>query len=115
MATALLQTPSDVPQATTNGQSVYSQTPETKHERMLPMADKHESVKDWRNIVDWADLVTLDLSLFDVPGGKQKLANQLRDAVHNVGRYYCGFRDERPAHFQKAFSILPTSACLKRK
>jgi hypothetical protein len=35
--------------------------------------------------VDWADLVTLDLSQFDVPGGKQKLANQLKDAVHNVG------------------------------
>lgn len=37
--------------------------------------------------VDWADLVTLDLSQFDVPGGKQKLANQLKDAVHNVGPF----------------------------
>jgi hypothetical protein len=37
--------------------------------------------------VDWADLVTLDLSQFDVPGGKERLANQLRDAVHNVGTY----------------------------
>lgn len=36
--------------------------------------------------VDWAELITLDLSQFDVPGGKQKLANQLKDAVHNVGR-----------------------------
>ena len=32
---------------------------------------------------DWADLVTLDLSQFDVPGGKEKLAHQLKDAVHN--------------------------------
>lgn len=39
-------------------------------------------------VVDWADLVTLDLSLFDHPGGKQKLANQLRDAIHNVGFFY---------------------------
>jgi isopenicillin N synthase-like dioxygenase len=38
--------------------------------------------------VDWADLVTLDLSKFDEPGGKQFLANQLRDAVHNIGFFY---------------------------
>jgi hypothetical protein len=35
--------------------------------------------------VDGADLVTLDLSQFDTPGGKQKLADQLNNAVHNVG------------------------------
>lgn len=35
--------------------------------------------------VDWADLVTLDLSQFDVPGGKQRLAEQLDNAVHKVG------------------------------
>lgn len=45
-----------------------------------PSESKHE--------LDWADLVTLDLSQFDAPGGKQKLANQLRDAVHNVGFFY---------------------------
>lgn len=33
--------------------------------------------------MDWADLATLDLSQFDVAGGKQKLATQLKDAVHN--------------------------------
>lgn len=38
--------------------------------------------------LDWADLVTLDLSQFDLPDGKQKLAKQLRDAVHNVGFFY---------------------------
>lgn len=31
--------------------------------------------------LDWADFVVLDLSKFDEPNGKQKLANQLRDAV----------------------------------
>ena len=35
--------------------------------------------------VDWADLVTLDLSQFDAPGGKEKLAKQLDHAVHKVG------------------------------
>jgi isopenicillin N synthase-like dioxygenase len=39
-------------------------------------------------LVDWADLVTLDLRKFDQPGGKQALANQLKDAVHNVGFFY---------------------------
>lgn len=36
-------------------------------------------------IVDWADLVTLDFSQYDLPGGKQKLAEQLKDAVHKIG------------------------------
>jgi hypothetical protein len=35
--------------------------------------------------VDWADLVTLDLSQFDAPGGKEKLAAQLDHAVNKVG------------------------------
>jgi len=50
--------------------SPYKQVPETK-------AD-----------LDWAELVTLDLSLFDKPGGKQKLASQLEHAVHHVGFFY---------------------------
>jgi len=38
--------------------------------------------------LDWADLVTLDLSKFDQPNGKQELAKQLKDAVHNIGFFY---------------------------
>ncbi|KAI7777587.1 flavonol synthase [Diaporthe eres] len=33
----------------------------------------------------WADIKVLDLSTFDEPGGKEKLAEELRDAVHNTG------------------------------
>ncbi len=36
----------------------------------------------------WADLVTLDLSQWDKPRGKQKLAAQLERAVHHVGFFY---------------------------
>ena len=36
--------------------------------------------------VDWADLVTLDFAQYDLPGGKEKLAEQLKDAVHKIGR-----------------------------
>lgn len=34
--------------------------------------------------VNWANLVSLDLSTFDQPGGKEALAKQLKHAVHNV-------------------------------
>lgn len=36
----------------------------------------------------WAELVTLDLSDFPRPGGKQRLAAQLSHAVHKVGFFY---------------------------
>lgn len=38
--------------------------------------------------VDWAELVTLDLSQFDKPGGKEKLAEQLTYAAQHVGFFY---------------------------
>lgn len=38
--------------------------------------------------MDWADLVTLDLSTFDTPGGKEALAKQLFDAIQNIGFFY---------------------------
>jgi hypothetical protein len=31
--------------------------------------------------LDWADIKVIDLSTFDEPGGKEKLAEDLRDAV----------------------------------
>jgi isopenicillin N synthase-like dioxygenase len=36
----------------------------------------------------WSELVTLDLSDFDRPGGKERLAKQLEHAVHHVGFFY---------------------------
>lgn len=38
--------------------------------------------------VDWADLATLDLSLFDSPAGKDRLAKQLFDAISQIGFFY---------------------------
>ena len=35
--------------------------------------------------LDWADLVTLDLSKFDRPGGKQELATEFSKAIEEVG------------------------------
>lgn len=67
----------------------YQQARESKHERRLV-----ESICDTipTFAVDWADLVTLDLRQFDEPDGKQKLAQQLADAVHNVGVFYVKHR-----------------------
>ncbi|KAL7914322.1 hypothetical protein GGI35DRAFT_490577 [Trichoderma velutinum] len=48
----------------------YHQIPETKYE------------------LDWADLVTLDLSQFDKPGGKERLAKQLHEAIQKIGFFY---------------------------
>ncbi|CAG8961286.1 hypothetical protein HYFRA_00013565 [Hymenoscyphus fraxineus] len=50
--------------------SPYKQIPETKED------------------LDWAELVTLDLSLWDKPGGKEKLAAQLEHASQHVGFFY---------------------------
>lgn len=38
------------------------------------------------NKVDWADLVTLDLSQFEEPGGKARLAKQLQEAIQKIGK-----------------------------
>lgn len=38
--------------------------------------------------MEWADLVTLDLSTFDNPGGKEALAKQLFDALQTTGFFY---------------------------
>ncbi|KAL1608424.1 hypothetical protein SLS60_003366 [Paraconiothyrium brasiliense] len=48
----------------------YNQVPETQFE------------------LQWADLATLDLSLFDTPGGKEKLAKQLFQAIDKIGFFY---------------------------
>jgi len=49
---------------------------------------RYEQVAESKHELDWADLVTLDLSKFDSPGGKQELASQLKEAVHKVGFFY---------------------------
>ena len=53
--------------------------------RPLP---NYEPVPESSFELEWADLVTLDLSKFDQPGGKELLANQLKDAVHKIGFFY---------------------------
>ncbi|KAL5044653.1 hypothetical protein BDW71DRAFT_185559 [Aspergillus fruticulosus] len=59
---------------------------------------RHHSVGETKFDLDWADLATLDLSQFDVPGGKEKLAAQLKDAIQTIGFFYIsnvGLTDEQ--------------------
>ena len=45
----------------------------------------------------WADISVIDLSIYDTPGGKQKLADQLRKAILETGFFSVtgtGFTDE---------------------
>ncbi|OAA64318.1 Isopenicillin N synthase [Niveomyces insectorum RCEF 264] len=50
--------------------------------------EPYRQVPETKANLDWADLITLDLSLFDQPGGKQELVKQLEHAVHHVGFFY---------------------------
>lgn len=69
--------------------------------------------------VEWADLVTLDLSKFDQPGGKEALAQQLFDAIQNIGFFYIvnfGLSQEeidRQFAIGKSVFELPTEEKLK--
>ena len=37
--------------------------------------------------MDYANLITLDLAEFDQPGGKERLAAQLKQAAHEIGTF----------------------------
>ncbi|PVH93436.1 putative 1-aminocyclopropane-1-carboxylate oxidase [Periconia macrospinosa] len=50
----------------------------------LPYIQIPETSED----LDWADLVTLDLSKFDKAGGKQELVEEFRRAIEEVGFFY---------------------------
>jgi isopenicillin N synthase-like dioxygenase len=63
----------------------------------------------------WSELVTLDLEDYDRPGGKERLAKQLKHALHHVGFFYVknyGLTHEqvdRQFTLGKNFFELPTS------
>lgn len=56
-----------------------------------PVDSKTVDIKPWvrpaptEEDLDWAELPKIDLAQFDEPGGKQKLAEQLYDALTRVG------------------------------
>jgi len=49
---------------------------------------RYQDIPETAAELDWADLITIDLSKFDQPGGKQELAKQLKHAISTVGFFY---------------------------
>ncbi|KAJ5617704.1 hypothetical protein N7537_002818 [Penicillium hordei] len=50
--------------------------------------EKYDQVPVTKEDLDWAELITLDLSQYEQPGGKEDLVKQLDHAVRNVGFFY---------------------------
>jgi isopenicillin N synthase-like dioxygenase len=55
---------------------------------MAPTYPRYQDIPETTADLDWADLITIDLSKFDEPGGKQELATQLKHAISTVGFFY---------------------------
>ncbi|RDW68225.1 hypothetical protein BP5796_08882 [Coleophoma crateriformis] len=53
-----------------------------------PVKTPYSAIKESEQEFDWVDLSIIDLAEFDKPGGKQKLAAQLYDALKNIGFIY---------------------------
>lgn len=62
----------------------YEQVPVTKEDRKSHSLPASILSDLW--LVDWAELITLDLGKFEKPGGKQELVKQLEHAVRHVGK-----------------------------
>ncbi|KAK1252042.1 hypothetical protein MKX08_003229 [Trichoderma sp. CBMAI-0020] len=53
----------------------------------------------------WADIKVIDMSIYDEPQGKQKLAEQLRDAVHETGFFSLVGTGFTPEEVQRQYDI----------
>ncbi|OQE13221.1 hypothetical protein PENFLA_c052G07776 [Penicillium flavigenum] len=61
-----------------------TQTTQTQAGSLQPYVHPPES----KEPLNYADLTIIDLGEFDTPGGKERLAAQLKDAAHNAGFFY---------------------------
>ncbi|KAJ5347978.1 non-heme dioxygenase in morphine synthesis N-terminal [Penicillium brevicompactum] len=71
---------------------------------------EYVQVPETSEALDWADLRTLDLSKFDQPGGRQKLAEEFTQAIEDVGFFYVKnhglTKDDIDTQFALAQSVL---------
>ncbi|KAF2118019.1 hypothetical protein BDV96DRAFT_644350 [Lophiotrema nucula] len=70
-----------------------------------PIPPKYQDVPPTTADLDYADLITLDLSLFDAPDGKQKLADQLKTAISTTGFFYVTNFGIAPEKVDEQFNI----------
>jgi hypothetical protein len=62
----------------------YEQVPVTKEDCKFAISFTY-TLSD-TCLVNWAELITLDLGKFEKPGGKEELVKQLEHAVRHVGK-----------------------------
>lgn len=71
----------------------------------VPIPPKYQDVRPTSADLDYADLITLDLSLFDTPSGKQRLASQLKHAISTIGFFYVTNFGLTPQQVDSQFNI----------
>ncbi|KAK0505211.1 Clavaminate synthase-like protein [Armillaria luteobubalina] len=54
----------------------------------VPQLGSYQYVAETKENLDWADLVTVDIGLYNTPEGKKQLAQTLIDAVREKGFFY---------------------------
>ncbi|OAA34063.1 Oxoglutarate/iron-dependent oxygenase [Metarhizium rileyi] len=57
------------------------------HTSKTPLAE-YTHPPETEETLNYADLITLDLAEYDKPGGKERLADQLRETAHTIGFFY---------------------------
>jgi len=92
-------------QTTAPGPYKLTLAPEDEQKYAYSKLDQYVHPPETSESLPWAELVTLDLSLYSQPGGKERLAAQLEHAVHHVGFFYVqnfGLNDEQ---IQQQFTL----------
>ncbi|CDO71806.1 hypothetical protein BN946_scf184939.g30 [Trametes cinnabarina] len=71
----------------------------------VPELGSYNYVPETKENLDWADLVTLDLSLYKTPEGRKQLATTLIEAVRNHGFFYVKNFNISQERVNRQFSI----------
>ena len=66
----------------------FNFVPETKVSELCVPPSQDCFIVCFQENLDWADLITVDLSLYDTPEGKKQLAQTLIKAVREDGFFY---------------------------
>ncbi|KAF8892025.1 Clavaminate synthase-like protein [Mucidula mucida] len=86
---------------------------------MVAQFGSFDYVRETKEPLDWADLITIDLSLYSTPEGRKDLAKTLINAVREKGFFYVKnfnisqARVDRQFHLGKRFYELPLEEKLK--
>ncbi|KAJ3756714.1 Clavaminate synthase-like protein [Lentinula raphanica] len=71
----------------------------------VPQLGSFDYVPETKENLDWADLVTVDLGLYNTPEGKKQLAQTLINAIRNEGFFYVKNFNISQERVNRQFSI----------